>query len=266
MENSPDTDPQAGDTFDITPPPDDARADVAIERVLQLLRDGEMDVQGLMPDSSNYTFLARVDDGELSGLAVYKPRRGERPLWDFPRGTLCQREAASFVVSEALGWRVVPPTVLRDGPEYGVGSVQLYIDADPRAHYFSLRGSDDDAFKRIAAFDLVINNADRKGGHILQDRDGRLWGIDHGICFHQEGKLRTVIWEYAGQALPDELVADLQALQGALEDADSELQTALKGLLSRAENDAFRRRVERVLRRPRYPDPGGNRSVPWPPI
>jgi len=252
--------------LDITPPPDDTPTPVAVERVLQLLQNGAMDVQGLMPDSSNYTFLARVSDGELAGLAVYKPRRGERPLWDFPRGTLCQREAAAYLVSETLGWGIVPPTVLRDGPEYGIGSVQLYIDADPHAHYFSLRGSDDAAFKRIAAFDIVINNADRKGGHILQDRDGRLWGIDHGICFHQEGKLRTVIWEYAGQPIPDDVVEDLRALQATLEDRDGTMLPALRSLLSRAEIDAFCRRVERVLRRPRFPDPGGNRSVPWPPI
>jgi uncharacterized repeat protein (TIGR03843 family) len=254
------------DALELTPSPDPAPTPVAVERVLQLLQNGEMDVQGLMPDSSNYTFLARVDDGDLSGLAVYKPRRGERPLWDFPRGTLCQREAAAYLVSETLGWGVVPPTVLRDGPEYGVGSVQLYIDADPRAHYFTLRGSDDNTFKRIAAFDLVINNADRKGGHILQDREGRLWGIDHGICFHQDGKLRTVIWEYAGQRIPGELLRNLQSLQDALEDGDGGILPALRNLLSRTEIDAFRRRVERLLRRPQFPDPGGNRSVPWPPI
>lgn len=254
------------DALELTPSSEPSPAPVAVERVLQLLQNGEMDVQGLMPDSSNYTFLARVDDGELAGMAVYKPRRGERPLWDFPRGTLCQREAAAYLVSETLGWSVVPPTVLRDGPDYGVGSVQLYIDADPRAHYFTLRGSDDDAFKRIAAFDLVTNNADRKGGHILQDREGRLWGIDHGICFHQEGKLRTVIWEYAGQPIPGPLVQDLTTLQTRLEDRDSEVFSALRSLLSRAEIDAFGRRVERTLRRPVFPDPGGNRAVPWPPI
>src|SRR5918998_2760840 len=154
---------------------------VPVEQVMGLLERGEIELEGLMPDSSNYTFLVRLREGDLQGLAIYKPRRGERPLWDFPRGTLCQREAAAYLVSETLGWSLVPPTVLRDGPEYGVGSVQLYIDADPRAHYFTLRGSDDEAFKRFAAFDLITNNADRKGGHILQDREGRLWGIDHGI-------------------------------------------------------------------------------------
>ncbi|WP_029215247.1 SCO1664 family protein [Kallotenue papyrolyticum] len=236
------------------------------ERLLRWLAQGQLDVLGLMPDSSNYTFLVEIDDGELHGLAVYKPRRGERPLWDFPRGTLCQREVAAYLVSEALGWQIVPPTVLRDAHPYGVGSVQLFIDADPDAHYFTLRGSDHAAFKRIAAFDLVTNNADRKGGHILKDRQGRLWGIDHGITFHVEPKLRTVIWDYAGQPVPDTLLDDVRTLAERLERADDMLSMRLRELLDRAEIDALRRRIERLLRRPRYPEPGSGRSVPWPPI
>lgn len=239
---------------------------VSVERVLTLLTDGEMEVEGLMPDSSNYTFLARISDDELSGLAVYKPQRGERPLWDFPRGTLCRREAAAFLLSETLGWRIVPPTVLREGPQYGLGSVQLFINADFEAHYFTLRGTDDDIFKRIAAFDVIANNADRKGGHILKDRDGHVWGIDHGITFHVENKLRTVIWEYAGQPIPEALLDDIRRVCRQLEDADDAFTLALKQLLERAEIDALRRRVERVLRRPRYPEPTGGRSMPWPPI
>lgn len=239
---------------------------VSVERVLTLLTEGEMEVEGLMPDSSNYTFLARISDDELSGLAVYKPQRGERPLWDFPRGTLCSREAAAFLLSETLGWRIVPPTVLREGPQYGLGSVQLFINADFEAHYFTLRGSDDDTFKRIAAFDVIANNADRKGGHILKDRDGHVWGIDHGITFHVENKLRTVIWEYAGQPIPEPLLDDIRRVCRQLEDVDDAFTLALKQLLERAEIDALRRRVERVLRRPRYPEPTGGRSMPWPPI
>lgn len=242
------------------------RAEVSVERVIHLLSQGEMDVEGLMPDSSNYTFLTRITHAELHGLAIYKPRRGERPLWDFPRGTLCQREAAAFLLSDALGWSIVPPTVLRDGPEYGVGSVQLFIDADPQSHYFNMRGANHAAFKRIAAFDVIANNADRKGGHILKDRDGHLWGIDHGITFHAEPKLRTVIWEYAGQPIPDDLLSDIQNLCGQLEDADDPLPAALKELLDRVEIEALRRRIDRLLRRPRYPEPTGGRSMPWPPI
>jgi hypothetical protein len=249
-------------------PPDQPAAPTvtSVERVLRLLLHGQLDVEGLMPDSSNYTFLARVEDDDLQGLAVYKPRRGERPLWDFPRGTLCQREAAAYLMSEALGWAVVPPTVLRDAPEYGIGSVQLFINADPNEHYFALRGTDDEAFKRIAAFDLVVNNADRKGGHVLKDQDGHVWGIDHGITFHVEPKLRTVIWEYAGQPIPAALIADIERVCHQLATADDALTTGLEQLLDRREIEALRRRIERVLRRPRYPEATGGRSMPWPPI
>lgn len=242
------------------------RAELSVPEILQLLARGELEVQGVMPWGSNYTLLATVKQDGLQGLAIYKPRRGERPLWDFPRGTLCQREVAAYLVSEALGWEIVPPTVLRDAAEYGVGSVQLFIDADPEAHYFTLRGSDHDAFKRIAAFDLITNNADRKGGHILKDRQGRLWGIDHGITFHAEPKLRTVIWDYAGQPIPETLLRDIRGLAERLESPADALVEALRELLDRAEIDALRRRVERLLRRPRYPEPGSGRSVPWPPI
>jgi uncharacterized repeat protein (TIGR03843 family) len=247
-----------------TPQPE--RTAVSVERVLTLLAQGRMEVEGLMPDSSNYTFLARIEDDDLSGLAIYKPRRGERPLWDFPRGTLCQREAAAYLLSAALGWEIVPPTVLRDGTEYGEGSVQLFINADPEAHYFTMRGTDDEAFKRIAAFDVIANNADRKGGHILRDGEGRIWGIDHGITFHVESKLRTVIWEYAGDPIPDDLINDIRRVGAQLDDQNDALTVALNGLLSSAELDALRRRIERVLRRPRYPSPTGGRSMPWPPI
>ena len=239
---------------------------VAVERVLQLLEQGSLEIEGLMPDSSNYTFLVRVADDELSGLAIYKPRRGERPLWDFPRGTLCQREAAAYQLSASLGWEIVPPTVLREGPEYGIGSVQLFINADPQEHYFTLRGSYDEAFKRIAAFDIIANNADRKGGHILKDPQERIWGIDHGITFHVEPKLRTVIWEYAGEPIPAPLVEDIARIGQQLEQPDDPLTVSLSRLLSRVEVDALRRRVERVQRRARYPEPTGGRSMPWPPI
>lgn len=247
-----------------TPQPE--RTAVSVERVLALLAQGRMEVEGLMPDSSNYTFLTRIDDDELSGLAIYKPRRGERPLWDFPRGTLCQREAASYLLSSALGWEIVPPTVLRNGTEYGEGSVQLFINADPQAHYFTMRGTDDTAFKRIAAFDVIANNADRKGGHILRDQEGRIWGIDHGITFHVEPKLRTVIWEYAGDPIPENLIDDIRRVGAQLDDPADAMTTALANLLSRPELDALRRRIERVLRKPRYPSPTGGRSMPWPPI
>ena len=239
---------------------------VSVDRVLALLSQGSLDLEGLMPDSSNYTFLVRLCDGELEGLGIYKPRRGERPLWDFPRGTLCQREAAAYLVSEALGWGLVPPTVLRDAEPHGVGSVQLFVDADPDAHYFSLRGNFDDVFQRIAAFDVIVNNADRKGGHILLGNDGRIWAIDHGITFHTDPKLRTVIWEYAGDSLPAPLVADITAFNERLQTTADPLIQTLRSLLDPREFDALCRRTERLLRRPHFPHPGGGRSTPWPPI
>lgn len=239
---------------------------LAADRIMALLAGGTVEIEGLMPDSSNYTFLVRIADDDFEGLAIYKPRKGERPLWDFPRGTLCQREAAAFLVSEALGWRLVPPTVLRDVEPHGFGSVQLFIDADPQAHYFSLRGNFDDAFQRIAAFDVIVNNADRKGGHILLGSDRRLWGIDHGITFHVEPKLRTVIWEYAGKPVPAPLVEDMAALGIQLETAGDPIRDLLGALLDRREIEALRRRVERLLRRPIFPHPGSGRSMPWPPV
>ena len=254
----------ADDTPQGTTPPDGVP--VTVERVLALLAQGTLELEGLMPDSSNYTFLVRLSDGEIEGLGIYKPRRGERPLWDFPRGTLCKREAAAYLLSDALGWQLVPPTVLRDAEPHGFGSVQLFVDADPQAHYFSLQGSFDDTFQRIAAFDILANNADRKGGHILLGNEGRLWAIDHGITFHAEPKLRTVIWEYAGSPIPPELVEDIAALAGRLENDDDPLRTALRELLDRHEIDALRRRTDRLLKRPLFPYPGSNRSMPWPPI
>jgi len=236
------------------------------ERVITLLCNGQATLEGLMPYSSNYTFLVQVDDGELQGLAIYKPRRGERPLWDFPRGTLCQREAAAYIVSEALGWHLIPPTVLREIEPHGYGSVQLFIDADPDAHYFSLKGNFDDAFKRIAAFDVLVNNADRKGGHILLGNDGRLWAIDHGITFHPDPKLRTVIWEYAGEALPAELVEDIAKFAEKLETPNDPVCNRLRELLDPQEIAALQRRTQRLLRRPLFPHPGSGRSMPWPPV
>jgi uncharacterized repeat protein (TIGR03843 family) len=223
-------------------------------------------VQGMLPWSSNYTLLATVRCDGLQGLAVYKPRRGERPLWDFPRGTLCQREVAAYLLSAALGWTLVPPTVLRDGP-HGVGSVQLFIDADQEAHLFTMQkeGGFEQAIERLAAFDVIANNADRKSGHCLKGNDGRLWAIDHGICFHTEPKLRTVLWDYAGQPLAPETLADLRALRDQLDAKDSIIEL-LVSLLDRDEQRALRRRLDRLIASGRHPDPGSGRNVPWPPV
>jgi len=240
--------------------------ELSVGDVLALLAKGKMEVQGMMPWSSNYTLLVTVRDGDLQGLAVYKPRRGERPLWDFPRGTLCQREFAAFLLSEALGWSLVPPTVLRDGP-YGYGSVQLYIDCDQDAHLFTMQkeGGYEDQLARLAAFDILSNNADRKSGHCLKGTDGRLWAIDHGICFHAEPKLRTVLWDYAGEPICAEIMADLRALREDIRNGGRFIR-ALEGLLAPEEVRAFRRRLDRLIETGCYPDPGAARHIPWPPV
>jgi hypothetical protein len=183
---------------------------------LKLLREGEMEVLGLLPYSSNYTFLARLTAGDDQVLAVYKPRGGERPLWDFPPGSLAAREVAAYRVSAEAGWGIVPPTVLRaDGP-MGEGSLQLFIEHDPERHYFVLRDEYRDELAAFAAFDVVANNADRKSGHVLEDPRRELWAVDHGVTFHAEPKLRTVIWDYAEQPLPDGIGRALARLHSAL--------------------------------------------------
>jgi uncharacterized repeat protein (TIGR03843 family) len=239
--------------------------EVALSDALDLLAEGELSVRGLLPGSSNYTFLADVHSDRFQGLVIYKPRQGETPLWDFPHGTLCQREMAAYLVSQALGWALVPPTVIRVGP-YGKGAVQLFVDADFSQHYFTFRDEPalQPALRRIAAFDLVINNADRKAGHTLRDQQDRVWAIDHGICFHTQPKLRTVIWEFAGEPLPADLAADLAALRAQLEQG-CELRQELAGLLSGVELAALARRTEQVLNDGVFPDPDPNRrSYPWP--
>ena len=244
----------------------DSSTELNIADVLTLLAKGELEVQGMLPWSSNYTLLATVRCDGLEGLAVYKPRRGERPLWDFPRGTLCQREVAAYVLSTALGWTLVPPTVLRDGP-YGVGSVQLFIDADHEAHLFTMQkeGGFEEAIERVAVFDVIANNADRKSGHCLKGNDGRLWAIDHGICFHAESKLRTVLWDYAGQPLQPDSLDNVRALRDQLQSKDAVVEM-LESLLSPEELRALRRRLDRLVASGIHPDPGPGRNMPWPPV
>jgi hypothetical protein len=215
--------------------------------------------------SSNYAFVVSLNDPDLSVRAVYKPQRGERPLWDFPDGTLCYRERAAFVVSEALGWRIVPPTVLREGPR-GLGSVQYYIEHNPEVNFFSLDETAIPQLLKVAAFDYIINNADRKGGHLLQDCNGKLWGIDHGIAFNAVMKLRTVIWDFAGQPIPDEVLTDLVRLQLDLETLGSPLRMQLDQLLAGAEIAAFSARLRRLNSRREYPRPGPGPNYPWPPV
>jgi uncharacterized repeat protein (TIGR03843 family) len=233
------------------------------EAVERLLSEGSMDILGLMPRASNYTFLVRVRSGREETYGVYKPRAGEAPLWDFPEGTLCRREVAAYVVAKALGWPPVPPTILRDGPE-GVGSVQCFVEFDPSEHYFTMQERRAEDFRRVAAFDAVVNNADRKAGHCLLGTDGRIHVIDHGVCFSAEPKLRTVIWEFAGEPLPEDVAADVRRLAADLH--DGEIARALGDLLDPDEVQATRARAEALVRLGRFPLPGAGRPYPWPAV
>jgi len=210
-----------------------------------------------MPWSSNGTYLVQVcHEGQLS-RAVYNPVHGERPLWDFPPG-LYLREVAAYELSEALGWRFVPETVVREGP-LGIGSLQRFVPADFSEHYFTLleRPEHHDVLKAICVFDLIVNNADRKGGHCLLGDDGRLWSVDHGLCFHADPKLRTVMWDFEGQPVPGDLVVDLARLAGSPPEK-------MAGLLDDDECDALGARAAALVRRPLFPPARSARPYPWP--
>jgi uncharacterized repeat protein (TIGR03843 family) len=225
----------------------------------EVLAHGEVEILGRMPWSSNATFLVEVCHDGRAVRAVYKPWAGERPLWDFPDG-LYRREVAAYELSAALGWRVVPLTLVRDDLPHGVGSLQRFVDADFEQHYFTLL--EDEAthpqLRRMAVFDVVANNTDRKGGHCLLDADGHIWGIDNGLSFHAEFKLRTVIWDFGGEPVDGELLADLEQL---LERGVPERVAALLGTFER---DALLTRARALVREGHLPvDPTGRR-YPWP--
>ncbi|MGQ0831857.1 MAG: SCO1664 family protein [Microthrixaceae bacterium] len=223
-----------------------------------LLEHGSLEVLGRMPWSSNATYLGEVRCGDRTMRVIYKPRRGERPLWDFPSG-LDHREAAAYELSRALGWDLVPRTILRDGP-LGPGSVQEFVDADFEQHYFTLyeSGSHHDALRAMCAFDLIGNNTDRKSGHVLLGVDGRIVGIDHGLMFHHEFKLRTVIWEFGGEPVPPALLEAADAL------AQHDLPEPLAALLDPFERDAVRTRARALVRAGCFPIDETGRRYPWP--
>jgi uncharacterized repeat protein (TIGR03843 family) len=230
-----------------------------------VLVSGRLEVLGMLPHASNGTFLARASLDGVRALAVYKPRSGEAPLWDFPDGTLCAREVAAYTVARALGWPDVPATVLRDGP-LGVGSVQRFVRFDPREHYFTLADRFPETFRRVALFDLIVNNADRKSGHCLLGEDGRIHVVDHGVCFAAEPKLRTVIWDLAGEPIPSDERDHVARLAGAVR-AGEPIRDELSGLLDGAEVSALVERAEAVAALDRLPEPAADRrSFPWPPI
>ena len=232
-------------------------ADVA--DALARLRAGSLEVLGYLPRSSNETFLTRLDDGTF---AVYKPVEGETPLWDFPEGTLAAREVAAWELARALGFPGVPPTVLRDGPD-GPGMVQLFIEMDPRGHhYLTMAEERADDFRKVALFDVVANNADRKSGHCLLDVAGRIFVIDHGVCFSTDPKLRTVIWEHAGEPVPADLVDALLRTRDEL--STGALRGRMLALLDPEEVEATVARADALLARQRFPHPGPGRPYPWP--
>ncbi|OQR61967.1 phosphatidylinositol kinase [Streptomyces maremycinicus] len=257
----------------------------------ELLARGELTVRGRIRDASNAALYCTVAHEGREAACVYKPVAGERPLWDFLDGTLAQREVAAYEVSEATGWGLVPPTVLRDGP-YGEGMCQLWIETAPEAELLALVDgeepgpgwraigfaeagegrtallvhADDERLRRLAVLDAVINNADRKGGHLLPTADGRLYGIDHGVTFNAENKLRTLLWGWAGEPLTGEAVDVLKGLRGALE-PDGRLALTLAALLTPAEVDATRARAEALLAAGKHPEPSGEwPAIPWPPV
>jgi uncharacterized repeat protein (TIGR03843 family) len=261
----------------------------APEDALTLLTVGALEVTGRIVDASNATLYGEVSLDGVTAPCVYKPVRGERPLWDFPDGTLAGREVSAYLVSAASGWDLVPPTVLRDGP-FGPGMCQLWIesrevdglvDVVPRNAVppgwkpvvegtgiggtpVTVAHADDARLRRLAVLDAVLNNADRKGGHLLLDDDDRLYGVDHGICFHHEDKLRTVLWGWADDCLPPDALEVLRRLRA---DLDADLGEALGDHLTQREVRATVRRVERLLTSGRYPTPGGGwPAVPWPPF
>jgi uncharacterized repeat protein (TIGR03843 family) len=227
---------------------------------LELLKTGVITVTGRLVDASNATLFASIENENVQGQCIYKPIAGERPLWDFPDGQLAHREYAAFLISELLALHIVPPTVLRDGP-FGIGMVQLWIDIDEEidlAQYFS---QDDPQLRTMALFDAIINNTDRKIGHLLPDKTGRLFGCDHGVTFHSEYKLRTVLWQWAGEPLME---AEIEMLRKAISDFPH-IEESLNEYLTKDELIALEIRIQDLLENGTFPLPNPDwPSIPWP--
>ena len=226
----------------------------------QVLQRGDYEIKGQFAFGSNYTFLVTVHYEDKEYPAVYKPLRGEQPLWDFPENTLAGREVAAYLVSESLGFHFVPFTTLRDDGPYGAGSLQQFIEYDPEYHYFNFTEDDKQLLKPVVLFDLLCNNADRKGSHVFfEDRTHKLYAIDHGICFHEDDKLRTVLWDFGGQKIPENLLSRLSL--------DRSLLTDLERYLSPREISALCARAEYIRKKGVFPrQPRDRRVLPWPPL
>jgi uncharacterized repeat protein (TIGR03843 family) len=222
------------------------------------LLNGEIELKGQFTLGSNYTFLVDVHHEGETCQAVYKPSKGEQPLWDFEENTLALREVAAYLVSETLGFGIVPFTILRDGP-FGSGSLQQFIEYDPNQHYFNFTDEDKSLLKPVVLFDLLVNNADRKGSHVFFDAARKLWAIDHGLCFHEEDKLRTVIWDFAGEPIPDEVLTPLSST--------SHWRGLLERYLSPGEVTSLQSRAEALLSSRVFPPPPADRrAFPYPPL
>ena len=234
--------------------------------LLTALQNGNLDLQGQFLHGSNYTYLAQLSYADARFKVVYKPTRGEQPLCDFPSATLAKREVAAFLMSEALGWDLVPPTVYRRKGPMGPGSVQQYIEHDPNYHYFNFNEEDKQCLRSSVAFDLIINNADRKGSHVIIDDNRHIWLIDHGVCFHRDEKLRTVIWDFAGETIPLDLVDCTRRLLPQLQ-PESTFVDNLLVYLKPGEVRALANRTRQLLKEGVFPLPPDDRRVyPWPPV
>ncbi len=233
------------------------------EEAISLLEQAEIVAHEMVPAGTNYTFAVLMSAGGRSQfLAIYKPQRGENPLWDFPDGTLYLRERAAYLTSRELGWPNVPPTTLREGP-YGVGMVQLYVSTEGQPDFFAFRHRRHRDLMEIALFDLLVNNADRKAGHCLLGVDGRVWAIDHGLTFNVAPKLRTVLWDFCGELIPERLLSDLETLRDDTSRRQG-LREQLEPCLQSDEIDALFRRLESILQARRFPQLDPRRNVPWP--
>jgi uncharacterized repeat protein (TIGR03843 family) len=230
------------------------------EQLKAAIQCGTYEIKGQFTFGSNYTFLVSVQHEGSEYAAVYKPLRGEQPLWDFPENTLAGREVAAYLVSEYLGFHIVPFTTLREDGPFGAGSLQQYIDYDAEYHYFSFSEEDRQRLKPVVFFDLLCNNADRKGSHVFFEKDThQLYAIDHGICFHEEDKLRSVLWDFSGQKIPETLLATLPGIEGLL--------PSLEPYLSPRERLALCVRAESIRKRGVFPrQPRDRRAMPWPPL
>jgi len=230
------------------------------EKLQQAFQHGNLEIKGQFTLGSNYTFLVEVSYHDQTYPAVYKPTRGEQPLWDFEENTLALREVAAYILSEALGFHIVPFTILRKEGPYDSGSLQQFIDHDPNYHYFNFSSEDKLLLKPVVLFDLLVNNADRKGSHVFfENETHHLFGIDHGICFHEDEKLRTVLWDFGGQQIPDQLLSRLSI--------NSNLLADLEPYLSPSEITALQSRAERILKHGVFPhQPRDRRAMPWPPL